>query len=81
MYTVVLAPAAERTRDTLPPEAMAAYMELQTLLEMAPQSGPLLPGRSPTANFRTHAFGEGGLATYFIHESQTVVFIVSLQWI
>ncbi|TYB69780.1 hypothetical protein FXF51_06340 [Nonomuraea sp. PA05] len=81
MYTVVLAPDAERTRDDLPPEAMIAYMELQTMLEMSPENGPLLPGRSPTANFRTHPFGATGIATYFIDERQDIVFIVSLQWL
>lgn len=81
MYTVDLDPVAERQRDALPAEAMAAYMELQTLLEVSPWSGKPLRADNPNANMLTHAFGAYGLAMYVVLEERRHVYIARITWL
>lgn len=80
MYTVELDPTAERDRDALPPEAGAAWMELQAMLELAPWGGDPFREDRPEGNMLTHPFGSHGMATYFVLEERRLVYVVSIAW-
>ncbi|TMR11511.1 hypothetical protein ETD86_35580 [Nonomuraea turkmeniaca] len=81
MYDVELDPVAEQQRDTLPADALAAFMELRALLEVAPWSGQPLRPDNPKANMLTHTFGGYGVATYVALEERRLVYVVRLVWL
>jgi hypothetical protein len=64
MYSVETEVAALHEVSALPAQALPAYAELKTLLEVAPWSGDPYNLQRPDTNMRTHTFGEGadGLA-------------------
>lgn len=59
MYSVETEVAALVEVAALPPEALPAYAELMSLLEVAPWSGDPYNMQRPDANMRTHTFGGG----------------------
>ncbi|MEV5569186.1 hypothetical protein AB0L06_03995 [Spirillospora sp. NPDC052269] len=73
--------------SVLPTEALTAYLELRSALELSPWSGDQYRPDSPTGgNMRTAAFGGGqGLAIYVIIEHSEIdeyrVVITRVTWI
>jgi hypothetical protein len=69
--------------DALPAEALAAYAELMTLLEVAPWSGDPYNLQRADTNMRTHTFGGAGhgLAIYLVLEADRRVVILRVLWI
>jgi hypothetical protein len=59
MYSVETEVDALGEVAALPAQALPAYAELMTLLEVAPWSGDPYNLQRPDANMRTHTFGEG----------------------
>jgi hypothetical protein len=80
VYAVEFDPIAEKQRDTLPSTAGPAFMELHTLLEVAPWSGDP-PSNNPAGNMLTHTFGDFGVATYLVMEERRLVYVVRVTWI
>ncbi|MFC4006690.1 type II toxin-antitoxin system RelE/ParE family toxin [Nonomuraea purpurea] len=80
MYVVDFDPPAEKQRDALPTEALAALMELRAVLEMTPWSGTP-PSNNPAGNMLTMPFGDFGLVTYFVMEERRLVYIVRITWV
>lgn len=79
MYTVDLDPPAEKQRDSLPAEALAAFMEIRSLLELAPWSGQA-PANS-SGNMLSIPFGDSGFVTYVVMEERRFVYIVRITWL
>lgn len=81
MYEVEFDPVAEQQRDALAPEAGAAFMELQTMLEVAPWGGKPYRPDKPDGNMLTQHFGDGlGMATYVVMEDRRIVYVVRIAW-
>lgn len=82
MYRVQTEELAEPEIQALPPEALASYAELRTLLEVHPWSGDSYQRRNPDAPMRTHTFGpqNQGLAIYLIVEQQRRVLVLRVLW-
>ncbi|MFB4265257.1 type II toxin-antitoxin system RelE/ParE family toxin [Nonomuraea sp. GTA35] len=80
MYAVEFDPPAEKQRDELPFEALAAFMELRAVLEVAPWSGRR-PSNNPRGNMLSMPFGETGLVTYLVMEERRLVYIVRITWV
>jgi hypothetical protein len=59
MYSVETEVDALGEVAALPAQALPAYAELMTLLEVAPWSGDPYNLQRPDANMRTRTFGEG----------------------
>lgn len=83
MYSVETETAAASEVAALPPEALPAYAELMSLLEVAPWSGNPYNLQRADANMRTHTFAkEGrGLAIYLVLEADRRVVILRVLWI
>lgn len=83
MYSVETEFAALDEVAALPPEALPAYAELMTLLEVAPWSGDPYNLQRPDANMRTRTFGGGahGLAIYLVLEADRRVVILRVLWV
>jgi hypothetical protein len=80
VYVVEFDPPAEKQRDLLPVEALSAFMELRTVLELTPWSGDR-PTNNPAGNMLSMPFGETGLVTYLVMEDRRLVYIVRITWI
>lgn len=80
MYTVEIDGPAQEQLAALPADALAAYAELQVVLETAPWSGRPYHRDNPLGAVRTHTFGTSGLATYLILEDQRRVDVLLVQW-
>ncbi|MFL6148055.1 MAG: hypothetical protein ACJ72I_11275 [Pseudonocardiaceae bacterium] len=65
----------------LPAEALPAYAEAQTLLEVAPWSGSPYRKEKPDGPMRTLPFGSSGGVVYLILEQQREVHLLLVQWI
>jgi hypothetical protein len=83
MYSVETEVAALAEVDALPAEALPAYAELMTLLEVAPWSGDPYNLQRPAANMRTHTFGAGAaeLAIYLVLEADRRVVTLRVLWV
>lgn len=79
MYEVQLDPVAERQRDTLPADALAAFMELRAMLEVSPWSGDR-SSTNPAGNMLTHTFGSDGMAWFVVLEERRFVYVTRLLW-
>ena len=80
MYAVQFDPPAERQRDSLPVEALTAFMEVATVLELSPWSGDR-PTNNPRGNMLSMPFGGSGLVTYLVMEDPRRVYIVRITWV
>ena len=80
MYAVEFDPPAEKQRDTLPADALAAFMEARALLEIEPWSG-IRPANNPSGNMLSLSFGTYGIVTYFVMEERRLVYIVRITWV
>jgi mRNA-degrading endonuclease RelE of RelBE toxin-antitoxin system len=80
VYALDFDPPAAKQRDTLPAEALAAFMEARALLEIAPWSG-MRPSSNPSGNMLSLSFGEYGIVTYFVLEERLLVYIVRITWL
>ncbi len=65
----------------LPAEAVSAYAEARTLLEVAPWSGSPYRKEKPEGPMRTLIFGSSGAVAYLILEQQREVHVLLVQWI
>jgi hypothetical protein len=83
MYSVETEAAAVNEIAELPAEALPAYAELISLLEVAPWSGNPYNLQRPDTNMRTHTFGDGshGLAIYLVLEEDRRVVVLRVLWI
>ncbi|MEU7742256.1 hypothetical protein [Nonomuraea sp. NPDC049158] len=80
MYAVEFDPPAEKQRDTLPVEALPAFMEVRALLELALWSGDP-PSSNPAGNMLSMPFGHSGIVTYVVMERRQLVYIVRIVWL
>ena len=83
MYAVEFDPPAEKQRDTLPVEALPAFMEVRALLELAPWSGDPSPS-NPAGNMLSMLsmpFGHSGIVMYVVMERRQLVYIVRIVWL
>jgi hypothetical protein len=82
VYSVETETAALDEVAALPPEALPAYAELMSLLQVTPWSGDPHNLQRPDANMRTHTFGRGahGLAIYLVLEADRQVVILRVLW-
>ncbi|MGH3932593.1 MAG: hypothetical protein ACRDTF_21765 [Pseudonocardiaceae bacterium] len=62
-------------------EALSAYAEVRTLLEVAPWSGSPYRKEMPDGPMRTLAFGGSGGLAYLILEREREVHVLLVQWI
>jgi hypothetical protein len=83
MYSVETEAAAVDEIAALPAEALPAYAELISLLEVAPWSGNPYNTQRPDTSMRTHTFGDGGhgLAIYLVLEDERRVVVLRVLWI
>ena len=83
MYRVETDQTAQQQIDALPAHALPAYVELRTLLEISPWSGPPVNANNPEGQVRTLTFGANhkGMVTYLILEDQRRVDVLSVLWI
>ena len=80
MYTAETDEQAQQQVAALPPEALPAYAEARTLLEVHPWAGTPYHRRNPGAPLRTVAFGSAGMATYLILEDQRREDVLRVFW-
>jgi hypothetical protein len=83
MYWVETEAAAVDEIAALPAEALPAYAELISLLEVAPWSGNPYNLQRPDTNMRTHTFSDGGhgLAIYLVLEDDRRAVVLRVLWI
>lgn len=80
MYTVETDDQSKQQIAALPSEALPAFAELRTLLEVSPWSGDPYHGQNPDAALRTLSFGGAGMVTYLILEDQRRVDVLIVLW-
>ncbi|GGM39987.1 hypothetical protein GCM10012275_08630 [Longimycelium tulufanense] len=82
MYQLVVYPDAQEQVAALPNEALDAYAELLSVLELAPWSGRPQYDGNPEGAVRRWAFGPraAGQVVYLILEDQREVHIALVQW-
>lgn len=80
MYYVDTSPEAQEQLDALPHEALTAYAEARTFLEVSPWEGWSYNRRNPDAPMRTVTFGNAGLITYLILDEQRRVDVLRVLW-
>lgn len=67
--------------DALPEEALHSLLEVFSLLEVSPWSGPSVNEKASDAPLRHLPFAAGaGMATYLILEREQEVHVVTLVW-
>ena len=81
MYRVIDDDQVQAQVTALPAEALPAYAEAQTLLEVAPWSGSPYRKEKPDGPMRTLPFGNSGGVVYLILEQQREVHLLLVQWI
>lgn len=81
MYEVAVDEPVRDQLDALPQDALEAWRELHTTLELAPHNGRPLFAATPDG-VRTFVFGEHGqgLAYYLIIEHAREVAVLDVQW-
>lgn len=80
MYNVDTDPEAQEQINALPREALSAYAEARTFLEVSPWEGRSYNRRNPDAPMRTVTFGTAGLITYLILDDQRRVDVLRVLW-
>ena len=79
-YAVAISGAAAREAADLPAEARVALSAVLRELAEEPWTGqPYDPRWSP--EFRTVAFGDGGLVTYIVSERRQLVVVEQVIWV
>ena len=81
MYRLIMTPEVEEQVSALPDEALGPFAELVTLLEVSPWSGQPFGRSNPRGNMLTLAFGDGGLAVYFVLEEQREACLIRVTWL
>ena len=83
MYSVETEAEAVSEIAALPTEALPAYAELITLLEVAPWSGDPYNLQRPDTNMRAHTFGVGAHdpAIYLVLEADRRVVFLRVLWV
>lgn len=81
MYTVQTDEQAQEQIAALPPEALPAYAEARTLLEVDPWAGDPYHRQNPDAPLHTVAFGGAGMVTYLILDDQRRVDVLRVFWV
>ncbi|MGH3684000.1 MAG: hypothetical protein ACRDQY_25695 [Pseudonocardiaceae bacterium] len=83
MYRVTTDEQSQPQIDTLPPEALAPFVEARVVLEVQPWGGDSLNDDNPDAPVRSLAFGPAhqGLVTYLILERQRRVDVLDVLWV
>lgn len=83
MYRLVADSAILEQVAALPVEALSAYAELLTALEVSPWSGPPQHEANPEGAVRRWAFGPGvaGQLVYLIDEQAREVHLLVVQWL
>lgn len=83
MYSIEAETAALGEVAALPAEALPAYAELMTLLELAPWSGDPYNRERLDANMRTHSSltRARGLVIYLVLETERQVVMLRVLWI
>lgn len=80
MYLLITDSLAEPQVAALPAEALAAYAELRTVLELTPWNGDPMNAANPDGAVRTMLFRGGlGLTTYLVLERQREVHVLMVQ--
>jgi hypothetical protein len=82
VYRVVTDELVQQQLDALPADALAAFAELRTLLEVHPWSGEPLNKANASGGVLTMAFGPHGegLAYYLMLEDQRRVDLLTVIW-
>ena len=83
MYGVETDEQAQQQVGALPADALNAYAEVRTVLEVNPWGGEPINDRNPDGPVRTLAFGEHhqGMVTYLILDEQRRVDVLSVLWL
>lgn len=81
MYRVIDDDQVHEQVAALPAEALPAYAEARTLLEVAPWSGRPYRKENPDGPIRTLVFGSSGAVTYLILEREREIHVLLVQWI
>lgn len=82
MYRVVTDEQVQQQSDSFPAEALAAFAELRTVLELNPWAGEPINDDNPGGPVRTMTFGRhhDGVAAYLILEDQRRVDLLQVTW-
>lgn len=83
MYRIVPDAAVFPQVAALPAEALEAYAELLTALEVAPWSGPSHHAANPDGAVRRWSFGPDGAGqvVYLVLEDRREVHLLVVQWL
>jgi hypothetical protein len=83
VYRVVVDDQVQSQLDALSPPALAAFGELQVLLELNPWAGGPVNPANCDGPVRTMSFGPSheGVAAYLILEEQRRVDLVPIAWL
>lgn len=83
MYRVETDELAEDQVDALPVQALNAYLELRTFLEVSPWNGSPVNDVNPKGEVRTATFGPNheGMVTYLILDDQRLVHVLIVHWL
>lgn len=83
MYTYDAVPNAVEQVAELPAEALSAYAEVITFLELTPWEGAPYNEDNPDGNMRSIPFGKRseGMAVYVILEEQLRAVVVNVTWL
>ena len=80
MYQVQTDSQVREQLAALPIDAVLAFLEAVSVLELVPWNGTPVNPDNPDGALRTLPFGDGGLVTYLILEAQQRVDVVLVQW-
>ncbi len=81
MYHVIDDDQVHEQVTALPAQALSAYAQARTLLEIAPWSGSPYRKDKPDGPMRTLPFGSSGGVVYLILEQQREVHVLLVVWI
>lgn len=83
MYSLEILPDVAEQVAALPAEALAAFAEVNVVLELTPWTGDPLNREHPERNMRSMTFGAHGegLMVYVILEDQRRVFPLKVMWV
>jgi hypothetical protein len=83
LYAVTTDDRSQQQVDALPPEALAAFAEARTMLEVAPWNGEPYHRDKPDSPMRALSFGPNGEGdlVYLILEDQRRVDLLVVLWV
>lgn len=81
MYRVIDDDQVDDQAAALPVQALTAYAEARTLLEIAPWSGSPYRRDRPEGSMRALPFGSSGIVVHLIVERLREVHPLLVQWI